>query len=77
MLSPPGLVHGLANSSTELKTVVAVFIAISLFNSLELIVLICWTFHQWRGLYFWALLVSAVGLIPYGVGSIIHYFNAV
>ncbi|KAL2818231.1 hypothetical protein BDW59DRAFT_181929 [Aspergillus cavernicola] len=73
--SPPGLILGLENSSTSLKVTVAVFLTIALFNSLELIVLVCWMFRQWQGLYFWSLLISSVGLIPYTVGSILHFFN--
>ncbi|KAL4860393.1 hypothetical protein BDV12DRAFT_209579 [Aspergillus spectabilis] len=72
---PPGLVHGLEFHSFQLKATVAVFLAIALFNSLELVVLICWTFRQWRGLYFWPLLISSLGMIPYGVGSILHYYT--
>jgi hypothetical protein len=72
---PPGLVHGLEFHSFQLKATVAVFLAIALFNSLELVVLVCWTFRQWRGLYFWSLLISSLGIIPYGVGSILHYYT--
>ncbi|KAL4869911.1 hypothetical protein BDV12DRAFT_208208 [Aspergillus spectabilis] len=72
---PPGLVHGLDYVGFPGKAVVTVFLAIALFNSLELIVLICWTFRQYRGMYFWSLLVSSLALIPYTVGSIIHYFT--
>ncbi|KAL3439912.1 hypothetical protein BJX65DRAFT_317259 [Aspergillus insuetus] len=72
---PPGLVHGLDFHSFQLKATVAVFLAIALFNSLELVVLVFWTFSQWRGLYFWSLLISSLGIIPYGVGSILHYFT--
>lgn len=53
----------------------AVFLALALFNSLELITLAFWTFREWRGLYFWCLLTSSVGIIPYTVGSILHYWN--
>ncbi|KAL2809041.1 hypothetical protein BJX63DRAFT_372521 [Aspergillus granulosus] len=72
---PPGLVHGLKHHGFELKAIVAVFLTIALFNSLELLVLICWTFHQWRGLYLWALLLSVLGIIPYAVGAILHYYT--
>ncbi|KAJ0419560.1 hypothetical protein BJY00DRAFT_324302 [Aspergillus carlsbadensis] len=72
---PPGLAHGLEYHSTEIKATVAVFLAIALFNSLELLVLICWTFTQWRGLYFWSLLLSSLAIIPYGVGAILHYYT--
>jgi hypothetical protein len=72
---PPGLVHGLENHSFEVKATVAVFLAIALFNSLELVILVCWTFHQRRGLYFWSLLLSSLAIILYGAGSILHYYT--
>ncbi|KAL4939802.1 hypothetical protein BDV06DRAFT_214011 [Aspergillus oleicola] len=74
---PPGLVHGLENASFRLRMTAAVFLTIGLFNSLELVVMVCWTFRSWRGLYFWSLLISSVGIIPYVVGSILHYWNIV
>ncbi|KAL3465682.1 hypothetical protein BJX64DRAFT_285287 [Aspergillus heterothallicus] len=72
---PPGLITGLEHHSFELKAIVAVFLTIALFNCLELLVLICWTFRQWRGLYFWSLLISVLGIIPYAVGGILHYYT--
>ncbi|CEL08217.1 hypothetical protein ASPCAL11368 [Aspergillus calidoustus] len=74
---PPGLVHGLEYQSFEVKATVAVFLAIALINSLELIALVCWTFRQPRGLYFWSILISSFGIIPYGVGAILHYYRIV
>ncbi|KAL4901207.1 hypothetical protein BDW74DRAFT_182062 [Aspergillus multicolor] len=74
---PPGLVYGFAYATFRLRMAAAVFLALSLFNSLELIVLVCWTFRQWRGLYFWSLLISSIGIIPYVVGCILHYWNIV
>ncbi|RDW67469.1 uncharacterized protein DSM5745_09335 [Aspergillus mulundensis] len=74
---PPGLVYGFEHASFRLRMTAAVFLALGLFNSLELIVLVCWTFRQWRGLYFWSLLISSFGIIPYVIGSILHYWNIV
>ncbi|KAL6229561.1 hypothetical protein BDW75DRAFT_245607 [Aspergillus navahoensis] len=75
--TPFGLLQGFENASLALRMTAAVFLGVSLFNSLELIVLVCWTFRQWRGLYFWSLLVSSVGIIPYVIGSILHNWNLV
>ncbi|KAL4913349.1 hypothetical protein BDW62DRAFT_192841 [Aspergillus aurantiobrunneus] len=72
---PPGLVQGLEGESLAVQMVVSVFLAIALFNSLELIILVCWTFRQYRGLYFWSVIISSVGIIPYTVGSVLHYFT--
>ncbi|KAL4986513.1 hypothetical protein BDW68DRAFT_198008 [Aspergillus falconensis] len=76
--APPfGLVNGLENASLEIRMMAAVFLGLGLFNSLELIVLVCWTFQQWRGLYFWSLLISSAGVIPYVIGSILHIWDLV
>ncbi|OJJ01940.1 hypothetical protein ASPVEDRAFT_92234, partial [Aspergillus versicolor CBS 583.65] len=57
------------------KAAVAVFLTIALANAIELIVLIFWTFHRYRGLYFCSLVVSVSGVILNSIGSILHYFN--
>ena len=33
------------------------------------------TFRRYQGLYFWSLLVSAGGIIPYSVGFIVKFFR--
>ncbi|OJI99696.1 hypothetical protein ASPVEDRAFT_39071 [Aspergillus versicolor CBS 583.65] len=74
--TPPGLVQGIDDSvSFTTELLLAVFLALALSNSLELITLSCWTFREWRGLYFWCLLISSIGMIPYTIGSILHYWN--
>ncbi|KAL4745653.1 hypothetical protein BDW72DRAFT_50373 [Aspergillus terricola var. indicus] len=75
--APFGLEHGLEGASLSLRVAAAVFLCLGLFNSLELIVLVCWTFQQWRGLYFWSLLVSSIGIIPYVIGTILHIWDLV
>ncbi|KAL4811727.1 hypothetical protein BDW67DRAFT_148904 [Aspergillus spinulosporus] len=75
--APFGFEHGLAGASLALRMIAAVFLCLALFNSLELIVLVCWTFRQWRGLYFWSLLISSIGIIPYVAGTILHIWDLV
>ncbi|KAL4733782.1 hypothetical protein BDV11DRAFT_199428 [Aspergillus similis] len=67
--APIGLQYGLGDVSLAIRMTVAIFLCLGLFNSLELILLVCWTFRKWRGLYFWSLLISSVGLILYVVGA--------
>ncbi|OAP61782.1 hypothetical protein AYL99_03985 [Fonsecaea erecta] len=55
--------------------IVTITSALSLYNALELILLIFTTFAVYRGLYFWSLLVATTGLIPYVVGLILLYFQ--
>ncbi|KEF53814.1 uncharacterized protein A1O9_10215 [Exophiala aquamarina CBS 119918] len=54
---------------------VVVTTALSFYNSIELTILIFTTFTSYRGLYFWSLLISTSGLIPYCIGLVLHYFR--
>jgi hypothetical protein len=49
--------------------------ALSLYNGLELLILIFTTFREWRGLYFWSLTVATLGIFPYCLGFIARYFT--
>lgn len=55
-----GLASGIEASSMMVKIVVGVFLALALYNAVELIILIFSTFKKYHGLYFWSLLVSVV-----------------
>lgn len=54
---------------------VVVTVALSLYNALELLLLIFLTFKEWRGLYFISLVVASSGIVPYCVGHLLEYFN--
>lgn len=54
---------------------VTVCCTISLYNGLELLVLIFTTFRRFRDLYFWSLLIASFGLLPYTLGFLITYFT--
>jgi hypothetical protein len=49
--------------------------SISLYNAIELLLLIFVTFKRYEGFYFWSLLVASFGNIPYSLGYIISYFQ--
>lgn len=70
-----GISGGYTGDSLGLKITMAMFIGIGWYNSMELLILIFVTFKQFRGLYFWCLLVSAVGIIPYALGFLLKYFQ--
>lgn len=55
--------------------ILAACIALTLYNAIELLALIFATFKRWSGLYFWSLLVASFGLILYGIGSLISFFE--
>ncbi|KAJ5190866.1 uncharacterized protein N7498_009851 [Penicillium cinerascens] len=64
--------HG---ENLTIRTLMAVFLAIASYNAFELFILVFSSFSQYRGLYFWSLLLSVVlGVIPYAVGYLLDSF---
>lgn len=55
--------------------IVTLSIALSLYNSLEMILIISSTFKKWKGLYFWSLSLCNLGVILYALGMLMTYFN--
>lgn len=58
-----------------LAVIVILCSTLSLYNALELLLLLLVTFKRRSGLYFWSLLVSSLGVILYSVGYISDYFH--
>lgn len=54
---------------------VTVCCALSIYNGLELLLLVFTTFRRFKGLYFWSLVIASFGLLPYTVGLLIMYFT--
>ena len=54
--------------------VVAIFIALSLYNASELTLLVFFTFKKWRGMYFWSLIAAGVSIIVYSIGFMTTYY---
>lgn len=72
MSSPDNRFTGIYDSDT---LVVIICSALALYNALELILLIFTTFHHYKGLYFWSLVLASGGIIPYVLGFLIEYFR--
>jgi hypothetical protein len=51
------------------------FIAIAWYNAIELIVLCFATFKKYGGFYFWALFISSISILPFGLGYILIIFD--
>lgn len=66
---------GYTGSSLSLQIIIAFLLGLSLYNAIELIVLALVTFQRYQGLYFWSLLASAGGIIPYSLGFIVKFFR--
>ncbi|GFN10470.1 hypothetical protein AtubIFM56815_001295 [Aspergillus tubingensis] len=69
-----GVVGPYSGNSLALRIVIATMAALSWYNAIELVILVFVTFSQFRGPYFWSLLISALGLIPYSAGFLLKYF---
>ena len=48
---------------------------LSLYNGLELLLLILVTFKKRNGLYFWSLLIASLGVMVYTLGYVLDYFR--
>ncbi|OBT82507.1 hypothetical protein VE02_09756 [Pseudogymnoascus sp. 03VT05] len=70
-----GITGGYADSQS-IRTALATLFGISWYNAIELIFLIFNSFHQYKGLYFWSLLLSAsIGIMPYSLGFFLKFFQ--
>lgn len=70
-----GITGGYQGDSLALKVCIAFFLSAAMYNVIELVVLIFATFQRFRGLYFWSLVASGLGIIPYSIGFLTKYFN--
>ncbi|KAL3451628.1 hypothetical protein BJX65DRAFT_293536 [Aspergillus insuetus] len=73
--NPAGLAGGLGKDE-KLSVVLVIFIALSCYNIIELVILVLSTFRRWKGLYFYSLLISGVvGVVPYSLGFLLKFFE--
>ncbi|KAF2474826.1 uncharacterized protein BDR25DRAFT_112344 [Lindgomyces ingoldianus] len=70
-----GITGGYTGNSLCLQIIIAFFIGLSLYNAIELITLTLVTFQKYKGLYFWSLIISAFGILPYSLGFLIKFFQ--
>lgn len=74
LTSPQGTGSNRIDGALDLSIIV--FMAIALYNALELAILIPLTFHRYRSLYFWSLLTSAVfGVAPLSITGGLQFFS--
>lgn len=67
--------QGYTGDSLSLKIIISVLLGLSLYNAVELIILVLVTFQRYRGLYFWSLLIAGFGVLPYALGLVIKFFQ--
>lgn len=61
--------------SIGLRIAIGSFTGVAWYNSIELLILIFITFKRHSGLYFWSMLISAAGVLPYSVGFLMKFFG--
>lgn len=72
---PDGLIGGYLGGSLSVRILMIIFSSIALYNAVELFILLFLTFQNYRGLYFWTLLLSVVlGVIPHTIGYLLEFF---
>lgn len=76
--SSPGnwIIGGYTGNSDGVRIAIATFVGVAWYNVGELMVLVFLTFKKYRGMYFWSMLSSAWGIIPYSLGFLLKFFNA-
>jgi hypothetical protein len=70
-----GITGGYTGNSLALRIIIASFSALAWYNALELNVLVFVTFKKYSGVYFWSLLISSWGVIPYAMGFLFKFFQ--
>ena len=60
------------SNGSALTAAVVSFIALSLYNALELNVIIFSTFKHRQGLYFWSFFAATNGIVPYSIGFLLQ-----
>ncbi|KAJ5746360.1 hypothetical protein N7520_011542 [Penicillium odoratum] len=71
-----GITGGYRGSSLGMQITIATLAGVTWYNAFELVTLLFVTFAQYRGLYFWSLLISSsLGLIPYSLGFLMKFFD--
>lgn len=73
MAGDKGMAAGYA-ISFQTGLIIIAFLSIALYNVLELTISIFRTFRRHSSLYFWSVLLSAWGMIPYCAGFILKFF---
>jgi hypothetical protein len=72
-----GVTGAYTGNSFVLRTTIISFTVVACYNAVELVLLIFATFKQYRGLYFWSLLVASCGVIPHSLGFLFKYFQVI
>ena len=67
--------HLTGHGFTAQAYIVTITNAISIYNGIELLLLILVTFRRYTGLYFWSLFFSSLGVLAYSMGYVVVYYE--
>src|SRR5689334_21201949 len=67
--------HTFNGQYTATSVIVTLSIALALYNSLEMVLLVSTTFKRWKGLYFWSLIICNYGVVFFALGTMLQYFS--
>lgn len=70
-----GITGGYDGNSQSLRIFIVFFAGLAIYNAIELTFMIFLTFNRYRGLYFWSLLLSGLGIIFYALGFLLKFMN--
>lgn len=70
-----GVSGGYNGDVFAIKFIILMFAVMTVYNSLELIILIFSFFNSYGSLYFWSLLAASAGVTPYAIGFTLKFLN--
>lgn len=73
--APPGVTGSYTGNSLALKATVVLCAGLTIYNAIELLILIFLTFSRYVTVYFWSLFASSLSLIPYTLGYLFKFFG--
>ncbi|KAJ5820119.1 hypothetical protein N7474_005710 [Penicillium riverlandense] len=71
----PGVIGAYGGRSFAIQALIVFCAGLSMYNAVELVILIFLTFTHYHGLYFWTLLISSLSLVPYALGFLFKLFD--
>lgn len=70
-----GVIGAYEGNSFAIKALIVFCTGLAMYNAVELIILTMFIFSHYNSLYFWALLISSIGLIPFALGFLFRLLD--
>ena len=70
-----GIAGGYNGHSNTLRIFIVFFAGLAMYNAVELVIMVFLTFKRFQGVYFWSLLLSSFGIIPYALGFLLKFMK--